>query len=77
MRCFDDPTEKLSGSVQSPRYVPWPSRAVEGGKRCLTLASLRYLDTVVKIEGVWLFAERLLYVAWLEERALVKWQSAV
>jgi hypothetical protein len=44
--------------------------AVEGGKRCIMRASLRYLDTFVKEEGAWLFAERLLYVDWLEERAL-------
>ena len=43
---------------------------VDGGKRRLMLASLRYLDTFVKMDGVWLFAERLLYVDWLEERAL-------
>ena len=43
---------------------------VEGGKRRLMLASLRYLDTFVKVDGAWLFAERLLYVDWLEERAL-------
>jgi hypothetical protein len=43
---------------------------VEGGKRHLMIASLRYLDTFVKIDGAWLFAERLLYVDWLEERAL-------
>jgi hypothetical protein len=42
----------------------------ESGKRRLMLASLRYLDTFVKMDGVWLFAERLLYVDWLEERAL-------
>src|ERR1700744_2407477 len=40
------------------------------GKRRLMVASLRYLDTFVKIDGSWLFAERLLYVDWLEERAL-------
>ena len=41
------------------------------GERCrLMLASLRYLDTFVKIDGAWLFAERLLYVDWLEERPL-------
>jgi hypothetical protein len=34
------------------------------------LASLRCLDTFVKMDGAWLFAERLLYVDWLEERAL-------
>ena len=44
--------------------------AVDGGKRRLMLASLRYLDTFVKMDGAWLFAERRLYVDWLEERAL-------
>ena len=43
---------------------------VDSGKRHLMVASLRYLDTFVKIDGAWLFAERLLYVDWLEERAL-------
>jgi ketosteroid isomerase-like protein len=43
---------------------------VDGGKRRLMLASLRYLDTFAKTEGAWLFAERRLYVDWLEERAL-------
>jgi hypothetical protein len=43
---------------------------VDGGKRRLMLASLRYLDTYVKIGGAWLFAQRLLYVDWLEERPL-------
>jgi hypothetical protein len=43
---------------------------VDGEKCRLMVASLRYLDTFVKIDGVWLFAERLLYVDWLEERAL-------
>jgi hypothetical protein len=43
---------------------------VDGGKRRLMVASLRYLDTFVKLDGSWLFLERLLYVDWLEERAL-------
>jgi SnoaL-like domain len=43
---------------------------LEGVKRRLMLASLRYLDTFVKADGAWLFAERRLYVDWLEERAL-------
>jgi hypothetical protein len=34
------------------------------------IAALRYSDTFVKRSGAWLFAERLLYVDWLEERAL-------
>jgi hypothetical protein len=40
------------------------------GKRRLMLASLRYLDTFVKMDSAWLFAERRLYVDWLEERSL-------
>ena len=43
---------------------------VDGGKRRLMLASLRYLDTFVKKDGEWLFAERRLYVDWMDERAL-------
>jgi len=43
---------------------------VDGGKRRLMLASLRYLDTFVKLHGAWFFSERLLYVDWMEERAL-------
>jgi hypothetical protein len=43
---------------------------VDVGKRRLMLASLRYLDTFVKLDGAWLFSERILYVDWLEERAL-------
>src|SRR6478735_6145979 len=43
---------------------------VDGEKRRLMLASLRYYDTFVKQEGSWLFAERLLYVDWTEERSL-------
>jgi hypothetical protein len=39
-------------------------------KRRLLVASLRYRDTFVKMDGAWLFAERLLYVDWLEERTL-------
>jgi hypothetical protein len=43
---------------------------LDGGKRRLMVASLRYLDTFAKIEGAWLFAERLLYVDWIDDRAL-------
>jgi len=43
---------------------------VDGGKRRLMLASLRYLDTFLKIDNGWLFSERRLYVDWMEERAL-------
>ena len=41
---------------------------VHEGKRRLMLASLRYYDTLVRIDGAWFFAERLLYVDWVDER---------
>jgi hypothetical protein len=43
---------------------------IEGEKRQLMVAALRYYDTFVKMDGSWLFAERLLYVDWIERRAL-------
>jgi SnoaL-like domain len=43
---------------------------VDGEERHVMVAYLRYLDTFVKMDGAWSFAERLLYVDWLEERGL-------
>jgi ketosteroid isomerase-like protein len=43
---------------------------VDGAKRWLIVAALRYSDIFVKKGGAWLFAERRLYVDWLEERTL-------
>ena len=43
---------------------------VTEGKRRLMIASIRYLDSFVKQDGGWLFAERRLYVDWTEERAI-------
>jgi SnoaL-like domain len=43
---------------------------VDGENRRLMVAYLRYLDSFAKIDGAWLFSERLLYVDWLEQRAL-------
>jgi len=43
---------------------------IDGGKRRLMIAALRYADTFVKTDGAWLFAERLLFADWIEERAL-------
>ena len=42
---------------------------VEGDSRTLMLASIRYLDQLVKQRGAWLFAERKLTVDWTETRA--------
>jgi hypothetical protein len=43
---------------------------VDGERRRLMIAALRYYDAFVKIDGSWLFAERLLYVDWIEERVV-------
>jgi hypothetical protein len=43
---------------------------IDGEKRRLMIAALRYYDTFVKVDGAWLFAERLLYVDWLEDRSM-------
>ena len=42
----------------------------DSGKRQLMVAALRYYDTFIKTDGAWLFAERLFYVDWLENRIL-------
>jgi hypothetical protein len=43
---------------------------IAGEKRRLMIAALRYYDTFVKVDDDWLFAERQLYVDWIEERIL-------
>ncbi len=43
---------------------------IDGAKRKLMIAALRYTDSFVKTNGEWLFSERLLYVDWIEERGL-------
>jgi hypothetical protein len=43
---------------------------VEENQRRLMIAALRYHDTFAKVDGAWLFAERRLYVDWIEERTL-------
>ncbi len=41
----------------------------DNGERKLMLAHLRYGDTFVKLDGAWLFAERNLYVDWIETKS--------
>jgi len=57
---------RATGETYSLAHHVW----TEAGIRRLMLASLRYLDTFVKIDGTWLFAERLLYVDWVDNREL-------
>jgi SnoaL-like domain len=40
------------------------------GKRTLFIASLRYYDTLTKVDGEWFFAERKLMVDWTDTRPL-------
>jgi hypothetical protein len=40
----------------------------EDGQRTLMVASIRYLDEVVKQDGQWFFAERRLMVNWIDTR---------
>jgi hypothetical protein len=47
-----------------------PHHYISGKSRSLMIAALRYTDTFVKMDGTWLFAERKLYVDWLEQREL-------
>jgi hypothetical protein len=42
----------------------------EDGTRKIMIASLRYLDTFVKIDGRWYFAERKLILDWSETRPM-------
>jgi hypothetical protein len=43
---------------------------IDGGRRRLMIAAVRCYDAFVKTDGAWLFAERTLYVDWIEERPL-------
>src|SRR6202034_3190953 len=40
---------------------------IKDGNRRLMIAALRYMDTFAKTDSTWLFAERRLYVDWMEE----------
>ena len=56
---------RLASALMLPHHL-----TIDGGKRWLMIAALRYSDQFVKLDGAWLFAERRLYVDWIEERAL-------
>jgi hypothetical protein len=42
--------------------------SVEDGQRTLMVMSIRYLDTFVRVEGTWFFAERQLVTDWIDKR---------
>jgi hypothetical protein len=59
-----------SGQAKGETYCLAHHITLKDGKRSLMIAALRYLDAFVKQDGRWLFAERRLYVVWIEERPL-------
>ena len=59
-------TEKATGQA----YCLAHHLTLDGGHRHLMIATLRYADSFAKVDGAWLFAERRLYVDWIEERPL-------
>jgi len=59
-----------AGQATGEAYCLAHHVTVNGEKRRLMVASLRYHDTFVKRDGSWLFAERQLYVDWVDERGL-------
>lgn len=58
--------DRAAGEVYCLAHHVWS----EGDKRRLMVASLRYADSYAKVDGAWLFAERLLYVDWVDQREL-------
>jgi ketosteroid isomerase-like protein len=61
----------LSGDrAKGEAYTLAHHLTIGGGTRHLMIAALRYYDSFVKSDGAWFFAERLLYVDWIEERSL-------
>ena len=63
-------TELAADRAKGVAYCLAHHLTVTEGARRLMIAALRYQDSFVKADGAWLFAERLLYVDWIEERAL-------
>ena len=63
-------TKLTSDRASGDAYCMAHHLTIDGEKRRLMIAALRYHDSFEKVDGAWLFGERLLYVDWLEERAL-------
>jgi hypothetical protein len=59
-----------AGTATGETYCLAHHVTAEDGRRRLMIASLRYLDTFEKVGSTWLFAERRLYVDWIDGRAL-------
>ena len=69
-----EPTQDLHGrEALAPVFDALTHHLTEAedGSRTLMVASSRYLDTFVKRDGAWLFAERRLMVNWTDTRPSV------
>src|SRR5580700_552973 len=60
----------LTGERGTAETYCMPHHYISGKVRSLMIAALRYTDTFVKKDSAWQFAERKLYVDWLEQREL-------
>jgi SnoaL-like protein len=56
--------ERATGESYTIAHHP----STADGERQIMIAALRYLDTFVKVDGAWLFAERNLILDWSETR---------
>ena len=63
-------TSLTTGKATGQAYCLAHHLTLDGDRRHLMIATLRYADTFAKVDGAWLFAERWLYVDWIEERPL-------
>ncbi len=58
------------GAASGEVYCMAHHLSIDGTTRSLMIAALRYADLYIKKDGEWLYAERRLYVDWIEQRAL-------
>jgi hypothetical protein len=59
-----------TGRRNGVSYCLAAPRKVDDQSRSLTIASIRYLDQVVKMDGHWYFRQRKLMVDWIDNRPL-------
>jgi hypothetical protein len=58
--------DRATGESYTIAHHVW----TEDGARKIMIAALRYLDSFVKVDGGWYFAERILILDWSETRPL-------
>ncbi len=63
-------TVELNGAVATGESYCIAHHVLAANGRSLMVASIRYLDKFLKVDGRWLFEERRLMVDWIENRPL-------